>query len=114
MIVDGEEGGVAVPEVIERREAKLRKTGGSRSVTLPLAWLNDMRITDRVELVFKGNVIEIEAPRAEIDLEDRPEFALFLDYLAKSALAHPERLRNAAEVMAGDEDLFAGVETDDV
>ena len=100
--------------VLERRAARLRKTGGSRSVTLPLAWLNGMNVTDRVDLVYKGNVIEIAAPQADVDLEDRPEFALFLDFLAKASLAHPERLRNAAEVMAGDEDLFAGVETDDV
>lgn len=99
---------------IERRQAKLRKTGGSRSVTLPLTWLNAMNVTDRVELIYKEGVIEIGPPRTEGDLEDRPEFALFLDLLSKSALLHPERLRAASGVMAGDEDLFAGVETDDV
>lgn len=67
-----------------------------------------------VELVYKGNVIEIAAPHVDLELEDRPEFPLFLDYLAKASLAHPERLRNAAEVMTGDDGLFAGVETDDV
>ena len=99
---------------IERRQARLRKTGGSRSVTLPLAWLNAMNVTDRVELIYKEGVIEIGAPLTEGDLEDRPEFALFLDLLSKSALLHPEQLRAASDVMAGDEDLFAGVETDDV
>ncbi len=103
-----------MPAALERRAAKLRKTGGSRSITLPLAWLNEMQVTDSVELVYRGGVIEIGAPRDEADLEDRPEFALFLDFLANAALTHPEQLRNAAEVMAGDEDLFSDVETDDV
>jgi hypothetical protein len=43
-------------------------------------------------------------------LEDHPEFAMFLDYLTKESLLHPEQLVNAAEFMAGDDELFAGVE----
>ena len=41
------------------------------------------------------------------------EFALFLEFLAKTALAHPEELVNVADLTAGDEDLFAGVELDE-
>lgn len=103
-----------MPATIERKEARLRKTGGSRSVVLPQSWLNEMRVTDRVELVYEGNAIVIEAPHEDVDLEARPEFARFLDYLTTSMLLHPEQLTNAADAMAGDDDLFAGVETDDV
>ena len=48
-----------------------------------------------------------------LDLENRPESARFLEFLAQSNLAHPERLRDAADVMAGDEELLYGVEEAD-
>lgn len=103
-----------MPDVKERKEARLRKTGGSRSIVLPLAWLNEMRVTDRVAMMYQDGKIIIETPQQDMDLEDRPEFALFLDTLLKSALMHPDQLRNAADVMAGDDELFAGVDTDDM
>ncbi|HVA90727.1 MAG TPA: hypothetical protein VNL71_12900 [Chloroflexota bacterium] len=103
-----------MPGIIERREARLRKTGGSRSLTIPHGWLTNMDISDRVELIYTGNTIEIVKAPTALDLEDRPEFARFLEFMAQSALAHPDRLRNAADVMAGDEELFSGVEAEDV
>lgn len=102
-----------MPTTIDRKGARLRKTGGSRSVVLPSEWLNEMQVTDRVELTYHEGVITIEAPHMESPLEDRPEFALFLDTLRQAALLHPEHLRNAADATAGDADLFAGVEVDD-
>ena len=45
---------------IERRHARLYHRGGSRSVTLPKAWLDDMRIaTDEVDLVYvDGKIVK--------------------------------------------------------
>ena len=39
------------------------------------------------------------------DIENEPELAGFLNYLLAEALAHPEGLKDASEVWAGDEDL---------
>jgi antitoxin component of MazEF toxin-antitoxin module len=101
-----------MPASVERKEARLRKTGGSRSVTIPRSWLRSMDITDRVELTFTGKNITIEPPAKTQALEDRPEFADFLDFLTKDALLHPEHLVNAAQFMADDDALFAGVVLD--
>ena len=99
----------------ERKTAKLHSVGGgSQGLTLPKSWLRKMGVADTVDLVFTGNTIMIEAPDESTDLEDRPEFARFLDFLAGDALAHPERLGNVVDLTAGDEELFAGVLTDDV
>ena len=52
------------------------------------------------------------APQGTLDSEQQPEFALFLNFLAKDALAHPEQLGDLGDLVAGDEDLFADVEPD--
>jgi virulence-associated protein VagC len=103
-----------MPALRERKVAKLRKTGGSRSVTIPRAWLHEMQVSDRVEITFTGKNIIIEPPGKASTLEDRPEFSMFLDFLTRESLLHPESLVNAATFMAGDEELFAGVETSDL
>ena len=52
-----------------------------------------------------------EEPRREpMSIEDEPEFALFLEFLAEWAFRRPEELVNAVELTAGDEDLLEGVE----
>ena len=98
----------------ERKTVKLGRAGGSRTVVLPKSWLRDLGMDDSVDLVRTEDGILIEAPHREPrSIEDEPEFALFLEFLAKSALAHPEELVNVADLTAGDEDLFAGVELDE-
>ncbi len=93
-----------------RKTVTLRRTGGSSSVVLPKAWLEDLGVQDRVDLVRTETSIVVEAPRQEaLTIEDEPEFAAFLAFLAKDALAHPERLRDVGELVAGDDELFTGV-----
>ena len=40
-------------ELIEQREAKLQKMGGSRAVLIPLSWLEKIGMTDEVILVLR-------------------------------------------------------------
>jgi hypothetical protein len=80
-------------------------------VVLPKAWLDELGIDDRVDLVRTGAGIIIEVPRQEgPSIEDEPEFAQFLAFIAKDALSHPEQLGDVGELAAGDDELFAGVE----
>ena len=96
-----------------RRTAPLRRTGGSRSVVLPKAWLEQLGISDRVDLVRTDTGIVVEAPRQALpSIEEEPEFARFLSFLAKDALTHPEQLGDVGELTAGDGELFAGVDPD--
>ena len=98
----------------ERKRVRLHARGGSWAVTLPKKWLKDVAVADEVELVRHGNKIIIEAPAPpETRLEDEPEFPLFLRFVSKWSLAHPEQLAHAVDVMDQDEDLFAGVDLDD-
>lgn len=93
-----------------RKTVTLRQTGGSRSVVLPKTWLRELGVTDRVDLVRTETGIVIEAPRGEApSIEDEPEFARFLAFLAKDALANPERLGDVGELVAGDDELFGNV-----
>jgi hypothetical protein len=98
----------------ERKTVKLGRAGGSRTVVLPKSWLRDLGMEDSVDLVRTEDGILIEAPHREPrSIEDEPEFALFLEFLAKSALAHPEELVNAVDRLAGNEDLLEGVECEE-
>jgi hypothetical protein len=91
----------------------LRRTGGSHSVVLPKEWLRELGVGDRVDLVRTDAGIVVRAPQAELpSIEDEPEFATFLRFLAKDALARPERLGDVGELVRGDDELFAGVETE--
>jgi hypothetical protein len=96
-----------------RRTVTLRRTGASRSVVLPKAWLDDLGVGDQVDLVRTEAGIVIEVPRQESrSIEDEPEFAQFLAFVMKDALSHPEQLGDLGELTAGDDELFAGVEPD--
>ncbi len=96
-----------------RKTVKLGRAGGSRTVVLPKSWAEEIAVDDRVDLVRVGNSIIIETPRdAGTSIEDEPEFPQFLDFLARSALAHPDQLVVLTPRVAGDDDLFAGVEPD--
>jgi hypothetical protein len=43
-------------------------------------------------------------------IEDEAEFPLFLEFLAQDALARPETLADADELLKGIDDLIEGVE----
>jgi len=98
----------------ERRRARLYRRGGSLSVTLPKVWLEAMCLPDdEVELVHLGNKVVVEAPASAIpSIEEEPEFPAFLQFVSKWALAHPDHLVNARDVMGDDAPLFAGVDLD--
>ena len=96
----------------ERRIAKLHRTGGSLSVVIPKAWIEDLGIRDEVELVRSDVGVLITAPYLQPSIEDEPEFALFLNHLLRDALTHPETLGDVGELLEGTKDLFDGVETD--
>ncbi len=96
-----------------RKTVKLGRAGGSRTVVLPKSWAEEIAVDDRVDLVRMGNSIIIEAPHdTSASIEDDPEFPQFLDFLARSALAHPDQLVILTARNAGDDELFAGVESD--
>lgn len=98
----------------ERKTVRLGRAGRSRILRLPKAWLRDVAVGDSVVVVRTEGGIRIEAPGQEEppSIEDEPEFALFLNYLMKSALAHPEELVNAVDLL-DDEGLFDGVEVEE-
>jgi hypothetical protein len=99
---------------IARKSVRLNRAGGSRSVVLPTPWLRKLHLDERAELIFTQEGILVAPPHEEVQsIEDEPEFAVFMDFLLRSALARPETLVNAVEFTAGDEDLVAGVAPDD-
>jgi hypothetical protein len=73
-----------------------------------------MGVQDHVDLVRTETGIAVEPPQQEVpSIEDEPEFARFLSFVAGDALAHPEQLGDVGELTAGDDELLAGVEPDD-
>jgi hypothetical protein len=99
--------------VIERRHVRLHKVGGSRSVVVPKEWLDRQGIGDEADLVLTPAGIRLEAaPSAPPTLEDEPLFAAFLEMLLHDALAHPERLFDATEMLAEDSAWLAELGVD--
>ena len=96
----------------ERRTATLHRSGGSLSVVIPRRWLQDLGIEDKVDLIRSDEGILVVPPQEEASIEDEPEFAIFLNYLLKDALEHPEKLGDVGELLAEGEGLFDGIETD--
>ena len=60
----------------------------------------------------EGDTTDKVPCREVASIEAAPEFARFLAFLSQAAWAHPETLVNVVDLTSGDEDLFAGVETD--
>ena len=57
----------------ERKMVKLGRAGGSRTVVLPKAWLEDMAVGEWVDLVRTETGIAIEAPRrTAASIEEEP------------------------------------------
>lgn len=92
-----------------RKTVRLNRSGGSRSITVPKAWLRSVGVSDDIEtaeLVLTESAITIgPAEAAPASLEDDPAFAAFLDFVVQGALRHPETLTEATDVFAADEDL---------
>jgi hypothetical protein len=75
---------------------KLRRSGGSESIVLPKAMREQFGIVGAAKLRAAKTGILVEPVSAEpATIEDEPEFAIFLDFLAKDALSHPEALVDA-------------------
>ena len=93
--------------VLDRKRVKLNPSGGSKSVVVPKAWLRRFGAQDatEVDLVLTEEGIELQ-PLPFASIEDQPEFATFLAFLARSALAHPETLTDASEFFEEDGELL--------
>ena len=95
--------------VEQRKTVRLNRSGGSRSVTVPKAWLRRIGLGDeseRAELVLTEKGITLEPIVSETQsIEEDPAFGQFMAFMLQSALLHPETLVNAADVFAEDEDL---------
>jgi len=89
--------------VIERRHVRLHKVGGSKSLVIPKEWLVGQGIDDEADLVLTTEGIRIEAPSVSAPtIEDEPLLPAFLEMLLADALAHPEKLVDAGEMLAED------------
>jgi len=71
---------------------RLHRSGGSRAAVIPRAWLERHGIAEDAVLYDTDQGIVVTKPDATRSIEDEPEFAVFLAYLAKNAFAHPEKL----------------------
>lgn len=99
--------------VSERKTVRLHSTGASRSAVLPAAWLKRHGIGDRALLVETEDGILITSVEEPVDgIEAEPEFPRFLEFVARDALARPERLIDPARRLSRGRALARGVETD--
>jgi hypothetical protein len=78
--------------VEDRKRVRLHRSGGSRAAVIPRAWLERHGIAEDAVLYDTDRGIVVTKPDATRSIEDEPEFAVFLEHLAKSALAHPQKL----------------------
>jgi len=98
--------------VLARKQAKLHGACGSRSVSLPKDWIRELGVNEdeEVELVRTVDHIEVfPVHRGAASIEDEPEFARFLDFLAQSALSYPEQLGDVADLVSEDGAMVEGV-----
>lgn len=102
---------VQVQEDLARKHIRLGRAGGSRTAVLPKQWLAARGIEDEADLILTSEgILVVGRPRQARSIEDEPEFAHFLAFLAKESLRHPTRLGDVGDLMNGDEEIFAGVE----
>lgn len=66
---------------------------------IPRAWLERHGIAEDAVLYDTDRGIVLTKPDAFRSIEDEPEFARFLEYLAKDAFAHPEKLVDARPLL---------------
>jgi|GEM_PF-4892352 len=100
----------------ERKHVKLHKKGFSRSAVLPDRWLKRHNIQDEVELLDVEEGILVRAYSGRVtespSIEDDPNFASFLSYLADDAIKHPETLIDPDALLDRIDVLIAGVDPD--
>ena len=98
-----------------RKSVAFGRAGGSRTVVLPKAWLDELGMGDRADIVLtdEGIVIERSAGEAGATIEDDPHFAAFLEFILADTLRHPDELVPADELLARGRRLTAGVEIQD-
>ena len=97
-------------DILERKRVKFYRDGGSRKITVSKAWLRRLGMEDADEgdllLTEDGITLRPIEATASRSIEDEPEFALFMSFLAKRALSHPETLTDAADFHGRDADLI--------
>lgn len=98
---------------LDRKEVRFHRQGGARSVIIPAAWLRRIGLTDDVVrlTLHDGWIGVAPASDSEQTIEDDPAFPVFLNFLLRDAMLHPETLTNAADVLAEDEDLVPAQRT---
>jgi hypothetical protein len=96
-------------KVLEKKRVKLYRDGGSQKIIVSKAWLRRVGMEDAEEgeLLLMEDAITLQAVDAEesASIEDDPEFQVFLTFLAKQALSHPETLVDASPFYDRDADL---------
>ena len=97
----------------DHKIVRLHRSGGSRSLTLPVQWLRRIGLPDdlataRLSLQDRRIIVE-SAPEAPASIEEDPAFPAFLEFLAQAALRHPEDLVDAGDVLDEDADLVPAV-----
>ena len=109
------ENGAVAEAAKARKSVSFGRAGGSRTVVLPKAWLDELGMDDRVDIVLTDEGIVIERPpdEAGATIEDDAHFAAFLEFILADALRHPEELVPADELLARGRRLTAGVEIQD-
>jgi len=78
----------------ERKRIRLHRTGGSQAAIIPRRWLERHGIGEDAVLYDTEQGIVVGPPNVPGSIEDEPEFARFLEFLARDALRRPERLVN--------------------
>lgn len=97
-----------------RKTVKLNRAGGSLSAVLPRGWLERAGIHEEAVLVQTEAGILVTAPEVgTATIEDAPDFAGFLRFVAQDALRHPDQLGDVGELIAGDDELLEGVDPDE-
>ena len=96
-------------KVLEQKRVKLYRDGGSQKIIVSKAWLRRLGMEDAEEgeLLLMEDGITLRAIDAEesTSIEDEPEFKVFLSFLAKQALLHPDTLVDASSFHDRDADL---------
>jgi len=62
-----------------------------------------------VELVESGEGILVLPVKREHSIEDEPEFAQFMAFIARDALSRPQTLGDMADLIEGNDELFGDV-----
>jgi hypothetical protein len=102
-----------VMQIYERRQVRLRRAGGSRSVVIPKSWLERQGINEEADLILASDGIHlVPRKRAAPDLDDDPRFVAFMESLVDDARDHPEKLVDATDLIQADAAWLADLDVD--